>query len=198
MRSRSRLALAAITCLAAAACSATTGPSTTLVEGQAPSTAETADTIETTTLVPVTTEVPAETTTTEPEPSSTLDSSNEDAIVPGENPEIDVIVEAYAIVFDSSTTFEEKAAYIDDPSGLEDTIATYASTGTAVGGVTARADAVTLDGESANVTYTLLFGGNPTYSDLEGTAVLTSDGWKVTRDMFCSVMASARSACPSG
>ncbi len=142
-------------------------------------------------------------TTTQSEPTtttaeSTTTSTETSGIVPGENAEVDAIVAVYSVVFDSTTSFEEKSALIDDPAGLEDTVAAYEATGASVGGVTAEPTAVAVNGAMADVVYTLFFSGNPTYPDLDGTAVLTDDGWQVTREMFCSVMASARSACPTG
>lgn len=142
-----------------------------------------------------TTEAPSTTTTSMLATTTTKAVTGE--IVPGEDPDVDEIVEVYRIAFDSTTTFEEKAAVIEDTTGLEDTVDTYASTGDSVGGVTAEPTAVTVEGDDAVVVYTLYFSGNPTYAGLNGTAVKIDGGWKITRDMFCSVMASARSACPA-
>ncbi len=136
-------------------------------------------------------------TTSQPE-SATTTAAEAQGIVPGENADADAIVEVYRVVFDSTTSFEEKSALIDDASGLEDTVATYETTGASVGGVTAEPTSVTINGEMADVVYTLFFSGNPTYPDQPGTAILTDNGWQVTREMFCNVMASARSACTTG
>lgn len=119
-------------------------------------------------------------------------------IVPGEDPEIDAIVATYSIVFDSETTFEEKAPYLVDPTGLEETVAGYAAAGEAVGGISLQATAVVIDGDSAAVTYDFLFAGSPTYQGLEGDAVKTDAGWQITRETFCGIMSSARVGCPEG
>lgn len=179
-------ALVAVSLLLAACGGGDSGSTTTEAEATTTTQAET-----TTTAAPIetTTTAAVETTTTEAEPAG---------IVPGEDPDVDAVVEAYVVVFDSTTSFEEKSAFIDDSSGLEETIATYASTGESVGGVTAEATGVTVDGDEAAVIYTLLFSGNPTYPGLDGSAILVDGTWKVSREMFCGVMASARSACPSG
>jgi hypothetical protein len=103
---------------------------------------------------------------------------------------------AYEIVFSSTTTYEEKVPYLVDPTGLEETVAQYQSTGEAMGGIELAATSVTIDGEVADVQYDLLFGGTPTYPDLTGDAVLDDDVWKVTREMFCGMMTSARVGCP--
>lgn len=168
-----------------AACGADEGDSTTTTA---------VETTTTTLAATTTTAAPETTTTTEADTTTTV---AEAGIVPGEDPDVDAIVEVYAVVFDSTTTFEEKAQYIDDPSGLEETVATYAETGESVGGVSAEVTAVTVAGEQAEVVYTLLFSGNPTYPGLDGTAIKVDDSWKVSREMFCGVMASARSSCPT-
>lgn len=182
------LAVLAVLSLLVVACGGEDAESTT-TEAE-PTTTTTAET--------TTTEAPATTTTEAVEEETTPTAEEESAIVPGEDPDVDAIVEVYQVVFDSSTSYEEKAQYIDDPGGLEDTVATYQSTGDSVGGVTAEPTSVAVNGEDADVVYTLLFSGNPTYPGQSGTALLTDEGWKVTRDMFCGVMASARSACPTG
>ena len=104
---------------------------------------------------------------------------------------------AYTIAFDSNSDYAAKAPHIVDSAGLEDTVAKYLSTGETMGGVGVLVTDVTVDGEVAAVVYDLLFNGNPTYPDLPGTAVLTADGWKVPRTVFCSLMSSARVGCPT-
>ncbi|MDH3296186.1 MAG: hypothetical protein OER95_17850 [Acidimicrobiia bacterium] len=146
----------------------------------------------TTTVAPTTT-----TTTTAPTTTTTTTTVAEaGGIVAGEDPEVDAVVLAYTIALDSVSTYEEKAPYIEDPSGLEETVAEYLKTGASMGGIGVLPTAVAIDGDTAVVTYDLLFGGNPTYPDLTGDAVKTTDGWKITRAGFCSLMSSARVGCP--
>lgn len=154
------------------------------------------DTPPTTTVGETTTTTVADiSTTTSPETATTAAAG---AIVPGEDPEVDAIVAVYAVAFDSTTTFEEKAAVLVDSAGLEDTVAAYATTGESVGGVTTEVNAVVIEAETAEVTYTLMFADNPTYPGLKGDAVLTEDGWKISRETFCEIMSSARVGCPTG
>lgn len=140
----------------------------------------------TTTVAPTTTTAPATTTTV----------AGDGGIVPGEDADVDAVVLTYQIVFSSETDYDEKAPYIDDPEGLEQTVADYQETGESMGGVELAPTSVTINGETADVTYDLLFGGTPTYPDLTGDAVLIDDTWKITRTMFCAMMASARVGCP--
>lgn len=154
-----------------------------------PTTQAEPDPTTTTTLAETTTTAQATTTTTADIPLAPVEA--------GADADVDAIVAMYAVVFDSTTSFEEKAALITEPDGLESTVETYASTGDSVGGVTATVTAVGIAGSEAKVEYTLEFSGNPTYPNLKGTAVLTDAGWQVSREMFCGIMASARSACPA-
>ena len=119
------------------------------------------------------------------------------AITPGDDPDVDAVVLAYQIVFSSETDYDEKVPYLVEPAGLEETVAEYQQTGESMGGVALAPTAVTINGEVADVSYDLLFGGSPTYPDLSGDAVLVDDTWKITSEMFRGMMASARVGCPS-
>lgn len=134
--------------------------------------------------------------TTMTAPATTTTVAGDGGIVPGEDADVDAVVLTYQIVFSSETDYDEKAPYIDDPEGLEQTVADYQETGESMGGVELAPTSVTINGETADVTYDLLFGGTPTYPDLTGDAVLIDDTWKITRTMFCAMMASARVGCP--
>ena len=147
-----------------------------------------------------TTEAPPPVTTLPPTTTTTVAVTTTTAaptgIVPGEDPDVDAIVLAYQIAFDSLSDFETKAPYIDDPSGLEETVALYLVTGETMGGIGVVVKEVTVDGDAATLVYDLLFNDNPTYPDLDGRAVRTEVGWQVPRGAFCGLMASARVGCP--
>lgn len=136
----------------------------------------------------------ASTTTTTESATTTVPPA---AITPGDDPAVDAVVLAYEVVFSSETDYDEKVPYLVDPAGLEETVAKYQETGASMGGVALAPTAVTIEGDVADVSYDLLFGGSPTYPDLSGNAVLVDDMWKITREMFCGMMASARVGCPS-
>jgi iron complex transport system substrate-binding protein len=102
---------------------------------------------------------------------------------------------AYETVFDSATDADAKAEFLPDGADLAATIEAYTAAGAGMGGITMDVTAVVVDGDTATVTYDVLFGGNPAYSDLSGTLVRAGDTWTVTRDEFCSFMASARTPC---
>lgn len=184
---RRLLPLALVLALVAAAC----GSDATADAGASATTTTVAAATTTTTMAPATT-----TTTAAPATTTTTAAAPEGGIVAGEDPEVDAVVLAYTIALDSVSPYEDKVPYIDDPSGLEETVAKYLETGQSMGGIGVLPTAVAIDGDTAVVTYDLLFGGNPTYPDLTGEAVKTADGWKITRAGFCSLMSSARVGCP--
>ncbi len=150
-----------------------------------------------TTAAPVTTTTAAPTTTIT-EAAETADAAEEESFIPSGDPEMDAVAMAYMVAFDSTTDYEAKLPYVEDLSGLEDTVVRSMDQGGMMGGVTVAIRDVVIDGETAEVSYDLLFNNNPTYPDQSGTAILTADGWKVPRQAFCSLMASARVPCPRG
>lgn len=103
---------------------------------------------------------------------------------------------AYETVFDSATDADAKARFLPDVADLASTIEAYTAAGDGMGGITMDVTEVVLGGDTATVTYDVLFGGTAAYSDLTGTLVRVGDTWTVTRDEFCSFMASARTPCP--
>jgi hypothetical protein len=177
------ISVLAVACGGAAAEPTTTTSPTTTSLATADATTTTAS--PTTTIVPVSTTA-ATTTTTVP------------SIVPGQDADTDAIVDLYAVVFDSLTTYDQKAPFIDDAEGLESTAANYTNAGEGVGGIFLEVKAVTVDGSTAAVVYDLLFARNPFVSAQDGDAVLNDGQWQVTREFFCSIMESARVGCPLG
>jgi hypothetical protein len=135
------------------------------------------------------------TATTEPTTTAS-DAASTTTLVSSGDPNVDAITTTFSVAFDSTSDYAAKSQYIDDPTGLEDTIATYMATGNSMGGIGVSVTNVVVNGDTADVTYDLLFNGNPVYPDQTGTAILTDEGWKVPRDVFCTLMAHARSSCP--
>ncbi|MXZ68913.1 MAG: hypothetical protein F4Z17_08050 [Acidimicrobiia bacterium] len=118
-------------------------------------------------------------------------------IVEGEDPDVDAVVAAYRAVFDSTVQFDDKIPYLEDAESLRDTHTEYAAAAESFDGISLEPVAVVIDGDRAEVTYNVLFGGSVTYSDLAGDAVKVDGVWMVSRDRFCGFMASARVSCPS-
>lgn len=195
MRSKLVVAVVVIAALASA-CASDDGEAEASGDEIAP-TSTTTTTIPETTSTTTTIPEPTTTTTTIPETTTTTEAAiPTEPVVPGADDDVDAIVEVYTIVFDSTTSYEEKAPYVIDFEGLEDTVDAYQAAGESVGGIALSADEVGIEGDQARVIYSFLFAGNPAYTDLEGEAVRTGDGWQITREFFCDIMASARVGCP--
>lgn len=96
-------------------------------------------------------------------------------ITPGADPEVDAVVTAWTSVFASSVPVADKL-------------------GQRVGGISLRPTAVTATGETAEVTYDVLFGGTA-YSGQTGTVTRPAGRWVVGTEQFCSFMAAARTPC---
>ena len=145
-----------------------------------------------------TTSTAPDTTTTSTVPEATTTTAGDNAtqpIVPGENPDADEIANVYEVVFDSKTTFEEKAPYIVEPAGLEGTVVAFGVAGAGVGDIFLEPTAVGIDGDTAVVVYDLKFAGEVFQADQIGEAVRNDGIWQVTHEYFCSVMALARVSC---
>jgi iron complex transport system substrate-binding protein len=143
----------------------------------------------TTTAAPTTTT--AAPTTTTAAPTTTVASGG--SFAPGSD-EAEA-ADAYEIVFDSATTYEEKAPHLADADALRETIEKYTAAAAAFNGFRMDVTAVTVTGDTAAVTYDLYFGTTKQYGDLPGKLDRQSGTWAVSRDEFCGFMASARVPC---
>ena len=117
-------------------------------------------------------------------------------IVEGEDPDVDAILAAYRTVFDSSVPFEDKISYLEDAENLRATNAEYQEAAENFGGIALEPVAIVVEGDRAEVTYDVLFGGSVAYPELSGDAILVDGTWMVSRDRFCGFMSSARVRCP--
>ena len=131
-----------------------------------------------------------ETTTTEAEASGAAGAG-----VDQSNPDEVAVAEAWTTVFDSSVAPEQKSAYLEDPAAAAATLTAYATTGEMVQGITLEPTDVAIEGDTATVTYDILFAGTSTYQDQTGEVVNMDGTWKITTEQFCSFMATARTPC---
>lgn len=128
--------------------------------------------------------------------SSDSDSASESDEEAGDlSPEAEAAMAAWGLVFDSAATFADKAPYLEDAASLEASNDGYASTGDGMGGIALEPTGAIVEGDTATVTYDVLFGGNTAYDDLSGTITLIDGTWVVGRDEFCGFLASARTPC---
>jgi hypothetical protein len=111
------------------------------------------------------------------------------------DPDVAAVAEAWTTVFDSTVPAEDKAPFLEDPAGVADTLAAYAATGETLQGITLEPTGVTVDGDTATVTYDILFAGTSMYQDQTGTVTDMDGTWKVTTEQLCSFMETARTPC---
>jgi iron complex transport system substrate-binding protein len=103
--------------------------------------------------------------------------------------------EAVATVFDSSIPFDDKVALIEGGESHRADHEGYVAAADAVGGITVEPTDVAPSGDSATVTYRVLFGGNEAYADLTMDVTRVDGEWVVPTDAFCGFLASARTPC---
>ena len=104
-------------------------------------------------------------------------------------------MDAWALVFDSTVEFSEKVPHLEDAASLESSNAAYSAAGEGLGGISLEPTAVEINGDQATVTYNVLFGGTPAYTDLTGEIQRVNGTWTVSREAYCGFLASARTPC---
>lgn len=104
-------------------------------------------------------------------------------------------MDAWAVVFDSSVDFADKAPHMEDAAALESSNDAYAASAAGLGGVSLEPTAVEINGDEATVAYNVLFGGTAAYTDLTGEIQRVNGTWTVSREVYCGFLASARTPC---
>ncbi len=110
-------------------------------------------------------------------------------------PEQAAAMNAWAIVFDSNAEWSLKAPHIEDSENLEESNENYHAGGESMGGFSLLPTRAVIEGDVATITYDVLFGGSPAYTDLEGAISLVDGTWVVGRDTYCGFLAQARTPC---
>lgn len=105
---------------------------------------------------------------------------------------------AWQLVFDSEADVDAKVDHLAESAALRGTLEAFAETGATMGGISLTPTDVVIDGDSAVITYDVMFGGTVAYGDQTGTIALVDGNWTVSREEFCGFMASARTPCPGG
>lgn len=118
------------------------------------------------------------------------------AVVTSDDP-ADAAADVWRLVFDSSVGFDDKEAHVEDAEALRATIDAYTAAGATMGGITLVPTDAVVDGDTATVTYDVMFGGTAAYTALTGEIAQIDGTWIVSRAEFCGFMASARNACPA-
>lgn len=135
----------------------------------------------------------AEETTSTTETTAAASDTEDEAAAAGD----EAAGEAVATVFDSSVPFDEKVALVEGGEAHRADHDGYVAAADAVGGITVEPTDVAVDGDTATVTYRVLFGGNEAYSDLSMDVTQVDGAWVVPSTAFCDFLASARTPCAS-
>lgn len=149
--------------------------------------------VETTEPAPATTEQAASTT----EAPATTEATDTTAATGEFDEEQQNAAAVWSLVFDSAVAFDEKAPHIEDAAALQPTIEAYTAAGEGMGGIMLEPTAVVIEGDHAAITFDVKFGGQVAYGALDGEMDRVDGVWVISRDQFCSFMASARNACPA-
>ncbi|MGN2639952.1 hypothetical protein ACTD5D_28055 [Nocardia takedensis] len=98
------------------------------------------------------------------------------------------ITKAYTTFFDGSLPAEQRAAVVQNSDAFLPVLKAQAAAGNSGTTVTV-AGVKTTGANSADVSYTLLMGGNPVLPDQTGQAVSEGGAWKVAAATFCALLA---------
>lgn len=111
------------------------------------------------------------------------------------HPEEAAAMSAWAIVFDSNAEWALKSPHIAESDNLEESNEQYRAGGEQMGGFSLRPTGAVIEGDTATITYDVLFGESPAYTDLQGVIDLVDGVWVVSRDTYCGFLAQARTPC---
>ena len=105
---------------------------------------------------------------------------------------------AFGAVYDASTPASERLAAVDDPRGVEQAFR-QAATGQFSGQATqasVNVSAVNFTSETgARVSYEILIGGQPRFTDRIGPAALVGGAWRVSRTTVCTDLQLVGATC---
>ncbi|MDQ3543932.1 MAG: fasciclin domain-containing protein, partial [Actinomycetota bacterium] len=117
--------------------------------------------------------------------------------VPAFTEEQEAVATAFETAVDSTLTYEEQTPFIEDAEALRATIEHYPAAADVVMGISAEVASVSIDGETAAITYVLSFNGvDAGYGELDATMALLNGAWVVPTDEYCAFQAQARNNCP--
>ncbi|MEM8923450.1 MAG: hypothetical protein AAF962_25035 [Actinomycetota bacterium] len=136
-------------------------------------------------------EEPAEEEASEPAEEET----EEPAAAISDDPEVQAALDAFAVVYDSSADWEAKAPHLEGAADLQASNDGYQQAGETMGGISLAPTAAVVEGETATITYDVLFGSNAAYNDLTRTITMVDGVWTVSRDDYCDFLSTARTPC---
>ncbi|MGW5384391.1 hypothetical protein [Nocardia sp. NPDC003963] len=107
------------------------------------------------------------------------------------------ITDAFVTFFDGTSPAATRAGLVEKGDAFEPMLAGMAADPRASGTSVTVSAVQLVDDKTADVTYTLLLGGNPVLPDQSGQAIKEGDTWKVAAMTFCSLLAVQGSGEPN-
>ncbi|MDR7166353.1 hypothetical protein J2W56_000071 [Nocardia kruczakiae] len=98
------------------------------------------------------------------------------------------VTDAYVLFFDAEQPADKRAAAVEKGDVFAPVLAAQAGNPQAQGTSATVSKVTTVDAGHADVTYTLLMGGNPVLPDQAGQAVQENGQWKVAATTFCALL----------
>ena len=102
---------------------------------------------------------------------------------------------AFALVYDSSANWDDKAPYLEGSDSLQSSNESYMSGASTMGGISLVPKSAVVEGETATITYDVMFGESAAYEDLTREVLLVDGLWTVSSEDYCDFLASARTPC---
>jgi hypothetical protein len=107
------------------------------------------------------------------------------------------ITDAFVTFFDGKAPAATRAGLVEKGDAFAPLLAGMAADPRASGTSVTVSAVQLVDDKTADVTYTLLLGGNPVLPDQSGQAIEEGDTWKVAAMTFCSLLAVQGSGEPN-
>ncbi|MGW5071778.1 hypothetical protein [Rhodococcus sp. NPDC004095] len=98
------------------------------------------------------------------------------------------ITDAYVAFFNGTTPPAARAGLVENGATFQPALEAMAADPQASATTATVAKVTTTDATNADVTYTLLMGGNPVLPDQGGQAVKQDGTWKVAAATFCALL----------
>ncbi|WP_328392744.1 hypothetical protein [Nocardia sp. NBC_00416] len=99
------------------------------------------------------------------------------------------ITDAFVTFFDGTAPPATRAGLVEKGDAFKPFLEGMASDPRASGTSVTVSGVQVVDDKTADVTYTLLLGGNPVLPDQSGQAIKEGDTWKVAAMTFCALLA---------
>ncbi|MFI5777864.1 hypothetical protein [Nocardia sp. NPDC051570] len=98
------------------------------------------------------------------------------------------VTDTYQRFFDGSTSADDKIALLENGQAFAEAIRAQANSPMAKATTATVSNVASTATDHADVTFTILFNGQPALANQQGSAVHADGGWKVTAVTFCALL----------